>query len=54
MGSFIGVTVLVFFGDNAGLFYAASAATGQILWVFEAWTEPNATGGKRKRFCSRL
>jgi quinohemoprotein ethanol dehydrogenase len=36
---------LVFFGDNTGLFYAASAATGEILWVFDAWTVPNATGG---------
>jgi len=36
---------LVFFGDSTGLFYAASAATGQILWVFDAWTVPNATGG---------
>jgi alcohol dehydrogenase (cytochrome c) len=43
-----GMTVagdLVFFGDSTGLFYAASAATGQILWVFDAWTVPNATGG---------
>jgi glucose dehydrogenase len=36
---------LVFFGDSTGLFYAASAATGEILWVFDAWTVPNATGG---------
>jgi quinohemoprotein ethanol dehydrogenase len=43
-----GMTVagdLFFFGDSTGLFYAASAATGQILWVFDSWTEPNATGG---------
>jgi len=43
-----GMTVagdLVFFGDSTGIFYAASAATGQILWVFDAWTVPNATGG---------
>ena len=43
-----GMTVagdLVFFGDNTGLFYAASAATGEILWVFDAWTVPKATGG---------
>jgi quinohemoprotein ethanol dehydrogenase len=43
-----GMTVagdLVFFGDSTGLFYAASAATGEILWVFDAWTVPNATGG---------
>jgi outer membrane protein assembly factor BamB len=36
---------LVFFGDNTGLFYAASAATGQILWVFDAWTVPGGVGG---------
>src|ERR1700733_6631594 len=36
---------LVFMGDSTGLFYAASAATGQILWVFDAWTVPKATGG---------
>lgn len=35
---------LVFFGDSVGLFYAASAATGEILWVFDAATIPN-TGG---------
>jgi glucose dehydrogenase len=29
---------LVFFGDSTGLFYAASAATGQILWVFDSLT----------------
>jgi quinohemoprotein ethanol dehydrogenase len=43
-----GMTVagdLVFFGDSTGLFYAVSAATGEILWVFDSWTEPNATGG---------
>jgi quinohemoprotein ethanol dehydrogenase len=43
-----GMTVagdLVFFGDSTGIFYAASAATGEILWVFDAWTVPNATGG---------
>jgi quinohemoprotein ethanol dehydrogenase len=43
-----GMTVagdLVFFGDSTGLFYAASAATGEILWVFDAWTVPKATGG---------
>jgi quinohemoprotein ethanol dehydrogenase len=43
-----GVTVagdLVFFGDSTGLFYAANAATGEILWVFDAWTVPGATGG---------
>ena len=43
-----GMTVagdLVFFGDSTGLFYAASAATGEILWVFDATTVPNAGGG---------
>ena len=43
-----GMTVagdLVFFGDSTGLFYAASAATGEILWVFDAMTVPNAGGG---------
>ena len=43
-----GMTVagdLVFFGDSTGLFYAASAATGEILWVFDAWTVPDAGGG---------
>ena len=43
-----GVTVagdLVFFGDSTGLFYAANAATGQILWVFDGWTVPGAYGG---------
>jgi quinohemoprotein ethanol dehydrogenase len=43
-----GMTVagdLVFFGDSTGIFYAASAATGEILWVFDATTVPGATGG---------
>jgi len=43
-----GMTVagdLVFFGDSTGLFYAANAATGEILWVFDAWTVPGGTGG---------
>jgi outer membrane protein assembly factor BamB len=31
-------------GDNTGLFYAASAATGEILWVFDAFTVPGAGG----------
>ena len=35
---------LVFFGDSTGLFYAADAATGEILWVFDAVTVPNAGG----------
>jgi outer membrane protein assembly factor BamB len=36
---------LVFFGDGAGIFYAASAATGEILWVFDAASVPNSGGG---------
>jgi quinohemoprotein ethanol dehydrogenase len=43
-----GMTVagdLVFFGDSTGLFYAANAATGEILWVFDAWTVSKAPGG---------
>jgi quinohemoprotein ethanol dehydrogenase len=43
-----GMTVagdLVFFGDGTGLFYAAAAASGEILWVFDANTVPNAGGG---------
>jgi quinohemoprotein ethanol dehydrogenase len=35
---------LVFFGDSSGLFYAASAKTGEILWAFDASIESN-TGG---------
>jgi outer membrane protein assembly factor BamB len=35
---------LVFFGDNTGIFYAASAATGEILWVFDSNTVANAPG----------
>src|ERR1700733_559239 len=35
---------LVFMGDDTGLFYAASAATGEILWVFDAMTVPHAGG----------
>jgi glucose dehydrogenase len=35
---------VVFTGDGTGLFYAASAATGEILWVFDAATVPNAGG----------
>jgi quinohemoprotein ethanol dehydrogenase len=35
---------LIFFGDSSGLFYAASAATGEILWVFDASIQSN-TGG---------
>jgi quinohemoprotein ethanol dehydrogenase len=36
---------LVFFGDSTGIFYAASAATGQILWVFDSMTLANPGGG---------
>jgi quinohemoprotein ethanol dehydrogenase len=36
---------LVFFGDSTGIFYAASAATGEILWVFDANTVPDVGGG---------
>jgi quinohemoprotein ethanol dehydrogenase len=42
-----GMTVagdLVFFGDSDGIFYAANAATGEILWVFDANTVPGAGG----------
>jgi quinohemoprotein ethanol dehydrogenase len=42
-----GMTVagdLVFFGDSTGIFYAADATTGEILWVFDAATVPNAGG----------
>jgi quinoprotein glucose dehydrogenase len=35
---------LVFFGDSTGLFYAANAATGEILWVFDAATVTGAGG----------
>jgi glucose dehydrogenase len=35
---------LVFFGDSDGIFYAASAATGEILWVYDALTVPGAGG----------
>jgi glucose dehydrogenase len=31
-------------GDSAGLFYAASAATGETLWTFDATTVPNVGG----------
>jgi quinohemoprotein ethanol dehydrogenase len=36
---------LVFFGDSSGLFYAASAKTGEILWVYDASIEANTGGG---------
>jgi len=35
---------LVFFGDATGLFYGASAATGEILWVSDATTVSGAGG----------
>ena len=35
---------LVFFGESSGLFHAANAATGQILWTYDASTVPNAGG----------
>ena len=35
---------LVFFGDSSGLFYAASAKTGEILWTYDAAIQSN-TGG---------
>ena len=44
-----GMTVagdLVFFADATGLVYAASAATGEILWVFDALTVPGSGGAK--------
>jgi outer membrane protein assembly factor BamB len=42
-----GMTVagdLVFFADATGLMYAANAATGEILWVYDALTVPGAGG----------
>jgi glucose dehydrogenase len=35
---------LVFFGDSNGLFHAADAKTGEILWTFDSSTVPNAGG----------
>jgi alcohol dehydrogenase (cytochrome c) len=35
---------LVFFGESQGLLHAADAATGQILWTFDASKVPNAGG----------
>jgi quinohemoprotein ethanol dehydrogenase len=35
---------LVFFGDSNGIFYAAHAATGKILWTFDSSTVTNAGG----------
>ncbi len=35
---------LVFFGESNGLFHAADARTGQILWTFDSSTVPNAGG----------
>jgi quinohemoprotein ethanol dehydrogenase len=36
---------LVFFADAEGLFYGVNAATGQILWVFDALSVPGGGGG---------
>jgi glucose dehydrogenase len=36
---------LVFFGESNGLFHAADATTGQILWTYDASTVANAGGG---------
>jgi glucose dehydrogenase len=35
---------LVFFGESNGLFHAADARTGKILWTFDASKVPNAGG----------
>jgi len=35
---------LVFFGESNGLFHAADAKTGKILWTFDASKVPNAGG----------
>jgi quinohemoprotein ethanol dehydrogenase len=35
---------LVFFGESNGLFHAANALTGEILWTFDASKVPNAGG----------
>lgn len=35
---------LVFFGESSGLLHAANAATGKILWTFDASKVPNAGG----------
>jgi glucose dehydrogenase len=36
---------LVFFGESNGLFHAADATTGKILWTYDASKVPNAGGG---------
>ena len=36
---------LVFFADAEGLFYGVNAATGEILWVFDALSVPGGGGG---------
>jgi glucose dehydrogenase len=36
---------LVFFGESNGLFHAADARTGKILWTFDSSTVANAGGG---------
>ncbi len=44
-GSGMGVAGdLVFFGESNGLLHAADAATGKILWTFDASKVPNAGG----------
>jgi glucose dehydrogenase len=44
-GSGIGVAGdLVFFGESNGLLHAANAATGKILWTYDASKVPNAGG----------
>jgi glucose dehydrogenase len=35
---------LVFFGESTGLFHAADARTGEILWTFNSSTVPHAGG----------
>jgi glucose dehydrogenase len=35
---------LVFFGESNGLFHAADAKTGNILWTFDSSTVPGAGG----------
>jgi outer membrane protein assembly factor BamB len=34
---------LVFFADGDGIVYAASASTGEILWVYDVLTVPGAS-----------
>jgi outer membrane protein assembly factor BamB len=35
---------LVFYGETSGLFHAVNAATGSILWTFNATTVPGGGG----------